>query len=98
MAEVLVFDLYGTLVDPQAIAADLSELLGTDGSEVARLWRAKQLEYSFRLTVMESYRDFGEVTAAALDFALASAAVSLTGAQRRHLAGRYDHLLSLIHI
>lgn len=92
MAEVLVFDLYGTLVDPQAIAADLSELLGTDGSEVARLWRAKQLEYSFRLTVMESYRDFGEVTAAALDFALASAAVSLTGAQRRHLAGRYDHL------
>jgi FMN phosphatase YigB (HAD superfamily) len=29
---------------------------------------------------------------AALDFALASAAVSLTGAQRRLLAGRYDHL------
>jgi 2-haloacid dehalogenase len=64
VAEVLVFELYGTLVDPQAIAADLSELLGTDGGEVARLWRAKQLEYSFRLTVMESYRDFGEVTAA----------------------------------
>jgi HAD superfamily hydrolase (TIGR01493 family) len=62
VAEVLVFDLYGTLVDPLAIAADLTELLDTGGSEVSRLWRAKQLEYSFRLTVMDSYRDFRAVT------------------------------------
>jgi 2-haloacid dehalogenase len=92
MAGVLVFDLYGTLVDPQAMAADLTELLGTDGSGLARLWRSKQLEYSFRLSVMESYRDFGEVTAAALDFALASAGLSLTGMQRQHLLDGYDHL------
>jgi 2-haloacid dehalogenase len=92
VAEILVFDLYGTLVDPLAIAADLTEVLGADGSEVSRQWRAKQLEYSFRLTVMGSYLGFRAVTAAALEFALASAGLSLTSAQRRHLVERYDHL------
>lgn len=92
VAEVLVFDLYGTLVDPLAIAAVLTRLLGTDGSEASRLWRARQLEYSFRLTVMDSYRDFRQVTAAALDFALASAGLDLADAQRQQLLDRYDHL------
>ena len=51
--EVLAFDLYGTLVDPIAISSELSQLLGDrDGREAARLWRLKQLEYSFRLTAM----------------------------------------------
>lgn len=45
VAEILLFDLYGTLVDPLAIAADLTEVLGADGSEVSRQWRAKQLEF-----------------------------------------------------
>jgi 2-haloacid dehalogenase len=92
VAEILVFDLYGTLVDPLAIAADLTEVLGADGSEVSRQWRPKQLEYSFRLTVMDSYLDFRAVTGAALEFALASAGISLTSAQRGHLVERYDHL------
>ena len=43
MAEVLVFDLYGTLVDPLAIAVDLTEMLGAGASHVSLLWRAKQL-------------------------------------------------------
>jgi 2-haloacid dehalogenase len=92
LAEVLVFDLYGTLVDPLAIAVDLTEMLGAGASEVSGLWRAKQLEYSFRLTVMDSYRDFRAVTAAALEFALASAGLSLTSMQRQHLLDRYDQL------
>jgi len=92
MADVLAFDLYGTLVNPLAIAAHLTEILGADGSEVSRQWRAKQLEYSFRLTVMGSYLDFRAVTAAALEFALASADLCLTSGQRRDLVERYDHL------
>src|ERR1700757_5223481 len=51
--EGLAFDLYGTLVDPIAIASELGQLLGDAvGREVAGLWRLKQLEYSFRLTAM----------------------------------------------
>ena len=71
--EVLAFDLYGTLVDPIAISGELGQLLGEpDGLEAARLWRGKQLEYSFRLTAMGQYEDFRWVTSRALDFALAS--------------------------
>lgn len=94
MTETLAFDLYGTLVDPMAISADLARVLGGDGSEIARLWRLKQLEYSFRLTVMEQYQDFAEVTVRALEFALASAGKRLPAAELRGLARRYDHLPS----
>ena len=51
--EVLAFDVYGTLIDPIAVAGELGRVLGdSDGRETARLWRLKQLEYSFRLTAM----------------------------------------------
>jgi 2-haloacid dehalogenase len=91
--EVLVFDLYGTLVDPIAIAGELGRLVGeSSGAEVARLWRGKQLEYSFRLTVMDRYQDFGWVTARALDFALASVGVRLPDGQAERLVELYDHL------
>lgn len=64
--EVLAFDLYGTLVDPVAISSELGRVLGeADSAEAARLWRGKQLEYSFRLTAMGRYEDFGWVTARA---------------------------------
>lgn len=58
--EVLAFDLYGTLVDPVTVAGELGRLLGeADGRTAAGLWRAKQLEYSFRITAMDLYEDFG---------------------------------------
>ena len=91
--EILAFDLYGTLVDPIAIAAELGQLLGeTEGREAAGLWRAKQLEYSFRLTAMGLYEDFRWVTARALDFALASMEVRLPDGQAERLVELYDHL------
>ncbi len=91
--EVLAFDLYGTLVDPTAIAAELGQLLGeAEGREAAGLWRVKQLEYSFRLTAMGVYEDFRWVTARALDFALASMKVRVPEGQAERLVELYDHL------
>jgi 2-haloacid dehalogenase len=91
--EVLAFDLYGTLVDPIAIAGELGGALGeAGGAEAARLWRLKQLEYSFRLTAMGRYEDFRWVTSRALDFALASVGAQLTEGQARRLVELYDHL------
>jgi 2-haloacid dehalogenase len=91
--EVLAFDLYGTLVDPIAISGELGRVLGdADGAEAARLWRAKQLEYSFRLTAMGRYEDFRWVTARALDFALASTGARLPEEEAERLVGLYDHL------
>jgi 2-haloacid dehalogenase len=91
--EVLAFDLYGTLVDPIAVAGELSQLLGeSTGTEAAGLWRGKQLEYSFRLTAMGRYEDFRWVTARALDFALAAVGARLPEEETERLAGLYDHL------
>src|ERR1700749_4520487 len=91
--EVLAFDLYGPLVDPIAVAGELSQLLGeSTGTEAAGLWRGKQLEYSFRLTAMGRYEDFRWVTARALDFALASLGAGLTTRQAERLGGLYDQL------
>jgi 2-haloacid dehalogenase len=90
--EVLAFDLYGTLVDPIDIAGELGRLPGVDGDAAARLWRAKQLEYSFRLTAMGHYEDFRWVTARALDFTLAAIGASLAAGQAERLVGLYDHL------
>jgi len=91
--EVLAFDLYGTLVDPIAISTELDQVLGAcDGRETARLWRLKQLEYSFRLTAMGQYEDFRWVTSRALDFAIASVGASLPDGQARRLVELYDRL------
>ena len=81
--EVLAFDLYGTLADPIAVSSELDLVLGgSDGAEVARLWRLKQLECSFRLTAMGHYEDFRWVTSRALDFALSSIGADLHAAER----------------
>jgi 2-haloacid dehalogenase len=91
--EVLAFDLYGTLVDPEAISAELGRLLGgSDGHEAARLWRLKQLEYSFRLTAMGQYQDFRWITSRALDFTLAALGLALPTDQAERLIEHYDHL------
>jgi 2-haloacid dehalogenase len=91
--EVLAFDLYGTLVDPIAIAGELGRVLGdAAGGEAARLWRLKQLEYTFRLTAMGRYEDFRWVTSRALDFAFASVGMRLAEEQARRLVELYDHL------
>jgi 2-haloacid dehalogenase len=91
--EVLAFDLYGTLVDPIAISGELGRVLGESaGAEAARLWRAKQLEYSFRLTAMGRYEDFRWVTSRALDFALAWLGARLPDGEAGRLVELYDHL------
>lgn len=91
--EALVFDLYGTLVDPLAIAADLERLIPGDPARlVAATWRRTQLEYSFRLTAMNRYEDFAQVTARALEFALLQHDRSLAPSEQAALLARYDTL------
>jgi 2-haloacid dehalogenase len=66
----LCFDLYGTLVDVNGLRRPLEGHTGRDAARVNELWRQKQLEYTWRLTAMEGYRDFDWVTRRALWFAL----------------------------
>jgi 2-haloacid dehalogenase len=66
--ETLALDIYGTLIDPHAIATRLREYLGDRAEPFSRLWRSKQLEFSFRRGLMGSYANFSVVTRDALDY------------------------------
>lgn len=92
MALTFAFDVYGTLIDPHAVGARLRDLIGDRAPAFSAAWRAKQLEYSFRRSVMQAYRDFSVVTAEALDTTCEAFAVPLATADRDDLLSRYRRL------
>lgn len=69
-AEVFIFDAYGTLLDVNAAASAHGPRVGENWLAFADLWRTKQLEYSWVLSLMGQYKDFWSLTEAALDYAL----------------------------
>ena len=91
-AEALAFDLYGTLVDPIRIWQQLERHLGAQARRAAEIWRQKQLEYTFRLTAMQQYADFEQVTRLALDYALEAVGQQLGEDERRAVMAEYDRL------
>ena len=72
------FDVYGTLVDPLAISAALEPVVGERATEMAGIWRTKQLEYSFRRALMRSYENFDVCTREALHYAARAVDLRLT--------------------
>jgi 2-haloacid dehalogenase len=66
-----VFDAYGTLLDVHAAIARHRAAAGPDAERLSEIWRIKQLEYSWTLTLAGRYVDFWTLTEHALDFALA---------------------------
>lgn len=70
-AAVFVFDAYGTLFDVHAAIGRHRAAVGPDGDRLSDIWRTKQLEYTWTLTLAGRYRDFWTLTEDALDFALA---------------------------
>ena len=69
---VFVFDAYGTLFDVHACIARYAAEAGPDGQRMSEIWRAKQLEYTWTLTLAGQYVGFWTLTERALDFAFAS--------------------------
>jgi 2-haloacid dehalogenase len=67
-----LFDAYGTLFDVHSAVAQEAGALGDKADGVSQLWRRKQLEYTWLRSLMRAHADFYQVTADALDFALAS--------------------------
>jgi 2-haloacid dehalogenase len=90
--EALAFDMYGTLVDPIRIWKQLGQYIPEEAQRVAEIWRQKQLEFTFRLTAMERYEDFEQVTRKALDYALAAVGRDLDAQQKGALMAQYNHL------
>jgi len=69
MSITLAFDVYGTLIDTAGITTTLEKFVGEQARSFSRLWRDKQLEYSFRRGLMQNYHDFSICTKNALDYA-----------------------------
>lgn len=68
---VFIFDAYGTLFDFHAAIARHRAKAGPEADRVSAIWRTKQLEYSWTLTLAGVYTDFWVLTERALDYALA---------------------------
>jgi 2-haloacid dehalogenase len=72
MRPIFVFDAYGTLFDVHAAIGRHRDAAGPDADRFSALWRTKQLEYTWTLTLAGQYVSFWTLTERALDFAFAS--------------------------
>jgi 2-haloacid dehalogenase len=86
-----VFDAYGTLFDVHAAIARHRTAAGADAERFSELWRLKQLEYSWTLTLAGQYVDFWTLTQRALDHAFARVP-SVDRAMRSQLLEAYQKL------
>jgi 2-haloacid dehalogenase len=71
MPSIFVFDAYGTLFNVHAAMERFRDQAGPDADRMSDIWRTKQLEYSWTLTMAGHYVDFWILTERALDYALA---------------------------
>jgi 2-haloacid dehalogenase len=89
---VLVFDVYGTLIDPFRMEEHLRAAFGEKAQVASELWRTKQIEYSFRRALMKKYRPFDACTADALLFVSAQLGISLSEKDQARLLSKYLEL------
>ena len=68
-AGAVVFDAYGTLFDVHSAVARHMAAIGPDAARFSETWRAKQLEYSWVLSLAGRYEPFWTLTEKALDYA-----------------------------
>ena len=71
MVSAYVFDAYGTLFDVHAAIARHRAAAGPEAERFSEIWRSKQLEYTWTLTLAGHYVDFWTLTERAVDFAFA---------------------------
>lgn len=83
-----VFDAYGTLFDVHSAVGRLRDDIGPKADELSRLWRSKQLEYTWLRALMGKHENFWQVTGDALDYALAATGVG-SQATRQALMDAY---------
>ena len=77
--QACVFDAYGTLFNVASPVEKLASTIGEKSADVAKLWRQKQLEYTWLRSLMGVHTDFWNVTRDALDYTLEVHGVSEAG-------------------
>ncbi len=93
MSAAIAFDVYGTLVDPLQMGERLRPVVGDDLAEpMAKLWREKQLEYSFRSGLMRAYENFDVCTRQALAYTAQALEADLSDGDRERMIEEYSSL------
>ena len=64
-----VFNAYGTLLDTFLPFDEYKDQLGENAMVIFKLWRAKRLQYSSQLSLMNQYTNYEKIRKYALDFA-----------------------------
>lgn len=88
----LAFDIYGTLIDTNGVTVSLQKIVQERAQEFSRVWREKQLEYSFRRGLMRHYVDFSVCTRHALDYTCSYLGEELSEVDRQNLMKSYKTL------
>jgi 2-haloacid dehalogenase len=91
--QAFLFDAYGTLFDVYSVVMRGSTSVHTgipgNAEALSRLWRRKQLEYSWLRAPMERYEDFWHLTDAALRSAVRELSIEATDLQLERLMQAY---------
>jgi len=88
----LVFDAYGTLFDMTSVNGRCREASPDLGDGLSALWRAKQLEYTWLLSLMGEYQDFWQITSTALRYSCDALDLTLDSQTIDKLMDAYHHL------
>jgi len=92
MPRALVFDAYGTLFDVHSVQTRCEALWPGKGAQLSRLWRAKQLEYTWQRSLMRRYAPFSQVTVDALLFSGEFLALKIEKKEKQALLDEYRRL------
>ena len=90
--EAWVFDAYGTLFDPFSVQGKAERIFPGRGEALSRLWRARQLEYTWLRALMNRYADFWQVTREALVYACRSLGLRCEATLQEELMQEYLRL------
>ena len=90
--QAIAFDAYGTLFEVHSVMALCNRKFPGQGTELSKLWRAKQLEYTWLRSLAGRYEDFWRVTESALVFACRSLSLACSTETRKELMDAYLHL------
>ena len=85
----IVFDAYGTLFDVHSVLLSAGHGIAGDLQALSRLWRQKQLEFTWLRALMERYEDFWRITEAALRSAVGQLSIDMTDPQINKLMHAY---------
>lgn len=88
----LAFDVFDTLINTAAIREALVDYVDDHAGSFYKLWRTKQLEYSFRKSLMKMPADFSLCTKESLDYCCYSFDIYLSGRDKKNLLKKFNSL------